>query len=114
DAHLEVPHHPGAFAVGDVAEFQDPTTGVIAPATAQAALAEAPVAGANLVARVLGRPLVVFRYRQRGVIVSVGVGKASGRAAGLTIWGNPAAILKTFVEKGYSYATKHRTTPRGL
>ena len=111
---LELPGNPGVFGVGDAAEFQDPATGVIAPATAQAALAEAPTAGRNLVARIRGRPLVPFRYRQRGVIVSVGVGKASGRAAGVTIWGNPAAILKSFVEKGYSFAAKHRTTPRGL
>ncbi len=114
DAHLELPGYPGIFAVGDVAEFQDPTTGVIAPATAQAALAEAPIAAANLVARGLGRPLRPFVYRERGVIVAVGIGKGSGRAGGLTLWGRPAALVKKFVEKGYAFATEHGTTPRGL
>ncbi|MCI4360618.1 MAG: FAD-dependent oxidoreductase, partial [Thermoplasmata archaeon] len=114
DAHLEVLGHPGVFAVGDVAEFQDPTTGVIAPATAQAALAEAPVAAANLVARARGRPLVPFVYREKGVIVAVGIGKGAGRAAGLTLWGRPAALVKKAVEKGYSFAAEHGTPPRGL
>jgi NADH:quinone reductase (non-electrogenic) len=114
DANLEVGGQPGVFAVGDVAEFQDPVTGVIAPATAQAALAEAPAAAANLVARARGRPLTPFMYRERGVIVAVGIGQGSGRAGGLTLWGRPAALVKKAVEKGYSFATEHRTTPRGL
>ncbi|MCI4354022.1 MAG: FAD-dependent oxidoreductase [Thermoplasmata archaeon] len=114
DPYLEIPGFPGVFAVGDVAEFQDPTTGVIAPATAQAALAEAPVAAANIVARARGRPMTPFVYRERGVIVAVGIGKGSGRAGGLTVWGRPAALVKKVVEKGYAYATEHGTTPRGL
>ena len=114
DEHLEIPGCPGVFAVGDVAEFTDPRTGVIAPATAQAALAEAPVAAANLVARAQGRPLAPFVYRERGVIVALGVGKGAGRTGGLTIWGRPAALVKKFVERGYAYAAEHGTTPRGL
>ena len=114
DAHLEVPGYPGVVAVGDVAEFQDASTSVIAPATAQAAMAEAPVAAANLVARAGGRPLTPFVYREKGVIVSVGLGRAAGRAGGVTVWGRPAALVKKFVEKGYEFATEHRTVPRGL
>jgi len=114
DANLEVLGHPGVFAVGDVAEFQDPTTGIVAPATAQAALAEAPIAAANLVARAVGKPLTPFVYRERGVVVAVGIGKGSGRAGGLTLWGRPASLVKKFVEKGYSFAAEHGTTPRGL
>lgn len=114
DAHLEIPGHPGAFAIGDSAEFQDPTTGMIAPATAQAALAEAPVAAANLLARARARPLVPFRYREKGVIIAVGVGRGAARAAGITLWGSPAALLKAAVDRGYAYAAEHRATPRGL
>ena len=114
DPNLEVVGHPGVFAVGDVAEFRDPTTGVIAPATAQAALAEAPVAAANLLARVRGSAMRPFVYRERGVIVAVGIGRGAGRAGGLTLWGRPASLVKKFVERGYSYAAEHGTTPRGL
>jgi NADH:ubiquinone reductase (H+-translocating) len=114
DANLEVVGHPGVFAVGDVAEFQDPTTGILAPATAQAALAEAPVAAANLVARARGAPLTPFVYREKGVIVAVGIGRGAGRAAGVTLWGRPASLVKKAVEKGYSFAAEHGTTPRGI
>jgi NADH:ubiquinone reductase (H+-translocating) len=114
DANLELVGHPGAFAVGDVAEFQDPATGILAPATAQAALAEAPIAAANLVARARGAALKPFVYREHGVIVAVGIGQASGRASGLTLWGRPASFVKKAVEKGYSFAAEHGTTPRGL
>lgn len=114
DAHLEIPGHPGAFAVGDVAEFTDARTGVIAPATAQAALAEAAIAARNLRARLDGAPLVPFEYRERGVIVALGVGSAAGRARGVTLWGSPAALLKAAIDRGYAFAAEHRTTPRGL
>ena len=114
DANLEIPGHPGAFAVGDAAEFQDPATGMIAPATAQAALAEAPIAAANLLARARRRALVPFRYREKGVVIAVGVGRGAGRAGGLTLWGSPAALLKAAVDRGYAYAAEHRTVPRGL
>jgi NADH dehydrogenase len=112
--HLEVPGHPGVVAVGDVGEFIDPRTGIAAPATAQAALAEAPVAAYNLLARRRGRPLRPFVYRERGVVVSVGVDRASGRTAGVTVWGRPAAVLKKLVERGYSVAAEHGVPPRGL
>ncbi|MHB1434833.1 MAG: hypothetical protein ACYCPN_03470 [Thermoplasmata archaeon] len=69
---LELPGHPGVFAAGDILEIQDPTTGLPVPATAQAALAEARVAGASLSARRRGRPLRPFRYRERGVILAFG------------------------------------------
>jgi len=99
---LEVPGFPTVFAVGDVAEFRDPATGMLVPATAQAALAEARVAASNLVARSEGRPLEPFRYRERGVVVALGLGRAAGTLGRVTIWGSPAALLKRVVEKEYS------------
>jgi NADH dehydrogenase len=111
---LELPGRPGVFAVGDVAELIDPTTHAAAPATAQAALAEAPVAGANLVARRTGRPLRTFRYRERGVIVELGVGKASASLGGLSVWGRPAALLKSLVEEGHRFGARAGGRPPGL
>ncbi|HEV2231302.1 MAG TPA: hypothetical protein VGS18_03865, partial [Thermoplasmata archaeon] len=95
------------FGVGDVVEFEDPTSGAIAPATAQAALSEATVAGRNLVARWFGRPLRPFRYRERGTIVSVGHGVASADIRHLTIWGSPAKLLKWAEERRYQRAAEH-------
>lgn len=114
DPHLELPGFPGVFAVGDVAEFVDPRTRMVVPATAQAALAEAPVAATNLLARLTGRPLRSFVYREHGVIVSLGLRQAAAAAGRLTIWGSPAALFKRVVEKEYAVATGHGAAPPGL
>jgi NADH dehydrogenase len=112
--HLELVGRPGVFGVGDAVEFEDPVTHLVVPSTAQAALAEAPVAAANLVARWTGRPMRPFRYRERGVIVALGVGRAAGRLSRVTIWGSPAKLLKTLVEREYASATEHGRKPPGL
>jgi NADH dehydrogenase len=106
NSNLEVPQFPGVFGVGDVIEYQNPGTGVLVPATAQAALAEAPVAGYNLVARSRGEPMREFTYHERGVIISVGLRRAAGAVGRLTLWGRPAAILKDLVEATYARAAE--------
>jgi NADH dehydrogenase len=112
--HLELPGHPGAFAVGDVIELEDPKTHMLVPQTAQAALAEARFAGKNLVARQQGKPLAPFVYRERSNIVSVGVGDAAGRVRSVTIWGSPAKLLKAVVDREYAFAREHGQMPPGL
>jgi NADH:quinone reductase (non-electrogenic) len=112
--HLELPGRPGVFGVGDVTEFEDPNTHVVVPSTAQAALAEAPVAAANLVSRWFDRPMEPFQYRERGAVVALGVGKAAGQLSRVTIWGSPARLLKTLVQREYATATEHGRAPPGL
>ncbi len=108
---LEVPGHPGVFAVGDVVELKDPNTGAFVPATAQAALAEARTAARNLVARWTDRPLVPFEYRERGVVVALGLGQAAGAVRAVPIWGSPAALLKRLVQRDYAHAVEHGEPP---
>lgn len=98
---LELPEFPGVFAVGDVSELVDPQSGVVVPATAQAAVAEAPIAAGNLLARRSGRPLMPFRYRNRGVLVSVGTRAAAATVRELPLWGAPAKVLMRAVEREY-------------
>lgn len=113
DATLELPGHPGIFAVGDVAEHQDPQTHLIAPASAQAALAEAPVAARNLLARIQGTALRPFRYREKGVIVSVGIGEAVANIQRITLWGRPVALVKAAVQERHRLAARRAERPRG-
>ncbi|MFZ0699039.1 MAG: FAD-dependent oxidoreductase [Thermoplasmata archaeon] len=108
---LEVPGHPGVFAVGDVADLRDPGTGAQVPATAQAALAEAGTAARNLVARWNDRPLVTFRYEERWVIVALGLGQAAGAVRRVPIWGSPAALLKRIVQRDYAHSVEQGETP---
>lgn len=114
DEHLQVPGHPGVFAVGDVAELKDPRTGLLVPGTAQAALAEAPIAGRNLVAHLTGRPGVPFVYRERGLVVEVGRRAGAGNLGALTVWGRPAALLKALVDGEYRAAVRRGRSPPGL
>lgn len=111
---LEVPDHPGIFALGDVACLVDARTGAPVPATAQAALAEATVAGRNLVARRRGRLLQEFVYRPKGALVEIGLGQASGEVAGLTVWGRSASTAKALVEKGHRLTAPRGGKPPGL
>jgi NADH:ubiquinone reductase (H+-translocating) len=105
--HLELPEWPGVFGVGDVVEFKDPASGMFVPATAQAALAEAPVAARNAIARLSEKPLRPFRYREKGVIVSVGVGRGAGKVGGVTVWGSPAALIAALQQKEYARRVRH-------
>jgi NADH dehydrogenase len=111
---LALPGQPHVFALGDVAEIQDPATGMLVPATAQAALAEARTAARNLVAQFDGQPLEPFRYRERGVVVALGLGKGAGTVGRATIWGSPAALLKRIVEREYSRSTERGNESRLL
>ena len=103
---LELPDHPGVFAVGDVIEYANPGSGVLVPGTAQAALAGARVAGYNVAARTLGKRLKRFSYHEKGVIISLGIGKGVGRAGPVSLWGRPAYVLKSLVEAEYSLAVE--------
>ena len=111
---LSLPGHPNVFGVGDVIEFEDPSTHLLVPGTAQAAMAEARVAGANLVASAMGRPLQPFVYRERSAIVQVGVGRAAGTVRRWTLWGRPASLLKSLVQREYALAARHDREPPGL
>jgi NADH:ubiquinone reductase (H+-translocating) len=104
DPTLEVPGHPGVFAVGDAAEFKDPRTGMLAPATAQAAVAGARTAATNVVARWNGTSPTPFSYRERGVIVSLGIGQGAASLRHVSLWGRPASLLKRAVQREYARA----------
>ena len=111
---LEIPGHPGLFAVGDVVEFQDPKTGLVVPSTAQAALAEARVAAANIVARWKDTELQPFTYRERGAALSVGHGAGAAALDRLTLWGSPAALFKRLIQRDYSHAVEQGESSRVL
>ena len=108
---LMVPGYPGVCAVGDVAELKDPATGGLVPGTAQAALAEARIAARNLVAWWDGGTLVPFEYRERGVLVALGLGEGAGSVRHLTVWGSPAAVLKRAVQRDYARSAARGSPP---
>jgi len=59
-----------------------------------------------VVARHLGKRLKRFSYHEKGVIISLGLGKGVGRAGPVSLWGRPAYVLKSLVEAQYSLAVE--------
>ncbi len=78
---MSVPGHPGVWAIGDCASIPDPHGGTY-PQTAQHAIREGPVLGANIVATLRGKPTKSFHYEAIGMMASLG---ARHGVAGL--WG---------------------------
>ncbi|MFA5954501.1 MAG: NAD(P)/FAD-dependent oxidoreductase [Patescibacteria group bacterium] len=79
--YLNTIEYPEIFAVGDVAYVP----GV--PQTAQAAVAEAIVAGKNILAMVKDKPLIPFHFKEKGTLVSLGQWRAAGMLYGVKIEG---------------------------
>jgi NADH dehydrogenase len=76
--HLTVPGHDEVYVIGDLAALQ--TDGKPVPGVAPAAMQEGTHAAENILRAVAGRPLVPFRYWDRGIFAVIGRGSAVGIA----------------------------------
>ena len=88
---LELPDHPGVFALGDCAHVVDRSTGQPLPPTGQVAVQQARTAATNIARRLRGESPIPFCYRHQGDLVSLGSRYAVGeirsyRFAGLFAW----------------------------
>jgi NADH dehydrogenase len=72
DYSMQVPEHPGVWAVGDCAALQDHRTGRNCPPTAQFALREARVLARNIRAAIHGHKLERFHFDSLGALCVVG------------------------------------------
>ena len=68
---LQVPDHPEAYVVGDLA-YVPRDGGSTVPMVASGAVQEATVAAANIVRQVRGQELQAFRYKDPGLMVAIG------------------------------------------
>jgi NADH dehydrogenase len=94
DAMLRVEGLEGAWAAGDVAAVPDAdsTTGT-SPPTAQHALRQAKRLARNVAASLDGRPLEPFRYRNKGMLCSLGHYEGVANPMGIRVRGFPAWFL---------------------
>ena len=95
---LELPGHPGVWALGDCAAVADAKSGKLCPPTAQFALREAEVLAKNIRAELRGRPKQRFHFDSLGALCVVGhqtacaelaipfVNHKSVRFSGLSAW----------------------------
>ena len=72
--YLEIPHHPGVYAVGDCASITDPKTGKPYPPTAQHAIRQGKVAAKNIILTIKGKEekKKKFDYKTRGMMAEIG------------------------------------------
>jgi NADH dehydrogenase len=72
DATLEVPGHPGVWALGDCALVPDKIPGKFCPPTAQHALREGKTVAHNIAARMRGGKLKKFSFVTLGQLAAIG------------------------------------------
>lgn len=89
DAYLRVPGAPDVYALGDGAAVPDPAGGTCPP-TAQHALRQGHLAARNVAADLGVGKAAPFRYRNRGLAVTLGEGEGTAQVLGRTFSGFPA------------------------
>ncbi len=90
DQYLELPDHPGVWAVGDCAWIVDAKTGEPCPPTAQHATREARCLADNIAATFLGRPKRAFAFTALGKMGSLGHRSAVAQVFGVNLHGRLA------------------------
>lgn len=104
---LQLYDYPDVFSLGDLAEIRDHQGTV--PATAQAAWQQAKVAAWNLRASLIGRPLLSFRYRHQGEMLSLGKNNAAVVSSfGLHLEGLLAYTVRQWVYLSRMPTLNHR------
>jgi NADH dehydrogenase len=92
---LALAAHPDIFVVGDLCAFtQD---GKLLPGVAQVAMQQGRQAGRNIRRALAGQPLENFRYKDYGVMATIGRGSAVGDIFGLKISGFFAWLFWIFL-----------------
>jgi len=94
DRALRVEGLEGIWAAGDVAAVPDADEPIgLSPPTAQHALRQAKRLAANIAAELEGRPAEPFRYRNKGMLCSLGHFQGVANPLGIKIRGFPAWFL---------------------
>jgi NADH dehydrogenase len=92
---LALAAHPNIFVVGDLCAFvQD---GKPLPGVAQVAMQQGDHAGRNIRRAIAGQPLEPFRYKDYGIMATIGRGSAVGDVFGLKISGFFAWLFWIFL-----------------
>jgi NADH dehydrogenase len=92
---LQVPGHPALFVVGDLCAFTE--NSVPLPGVAQVAIQQGAHAARNIARAVRGEPLQPFRYRNYGIMATIGRGAAVGDIFGLRVSGFFAWLFWIFL-----------------
>ena len=94
---LTLPGHPEISVVGDLAAVRQPGSGELVPGLAPAAIQAGRHAARNLRRALAGEPLLPFRYRDKGMLATIGRAAAVADIRGLRFSGILAWLLWLFV-----------------
>jgi NADH dehydrogenase len=100
-ADLTVPGHPELFVIGDLAHFAHPAGAEPLPGLAPVAMQQGRHVGRGLLRRLRGEPLLAFRYRDKGLLATIGRASAVAHIGRLRLHGLPAWVLWLFVHLLY-------------
>jgi NADH dehydrogenase len=119
---LSLAGHPEVFVVGDLAALRQ--DGDFLPGVAPVAIQQGRYVAKAIEARIAGRTVPPFRYRDRGSLAVIGRARAVALVWGRRFWGYPAWLLWLFVhllylvefesrvlvviQWGWSYLTRNR------
>jgi NADH dehydrogenase len=92
---LALAAHPNIFVIGDICVFVE--NGKPLPGVAQVAMQQGTCAGKNIVRAISGRPLEAFRYKNYGIMATIGRNAAVGDVFGLKISGFFAWLFWIFL-----------------
>jgi NADH dehydrogenase len=88
---LQLAGHPEVYAVGDLARFEQ--DGRLLPMVAPVAMQQATAAARNIPRQSSGQALMPFRFRDPGMMATIGRNAAVAHYAGLAITGFPAWLV---------------------
>lgn len=88
---LQLPGHPEVYVVGDLAHFQE--EGRALPMVAPVALQQGTHAAGNIARELRGQEPLPFRYRDRGMMATIGRNAAVAHLGRLTFAGFPAWLV---------------------
>jgi NADH dehydrogenase len=93
---LQLPEYPEVFVIGDLAHAETPD-GRGYPMLAPVAMQQGQLAARNIMRQIEGRPLETFRYRDRGIMATIGRRKAVAHVFHLQFSGFIAWLMWLFV-----------------
>ncbi len=92
DGTLALVDHPNVFVVGDINGAINPETGEPFPQLGQNAVQQGAHAGSNILRAVRGKSMLDFKYKDKGVLVTIGRNRAVADFSGRQFTGFPAWI----------------------
>ena len=102
-----IPGHPEVFVVGDLAHFEDPG-GQVLPGISPVAMQQARSVARNILRALDGQPRVPFRYRDKGMMATVGRSMAVAQIGRVRFSGGLAWLAWLFVHLWYLVGFKNR------